>query len=222
MQQKSQNHIQAFTTFTIVGNVASGKSTAFNLCIDAFDAHPIQADTLFQTTNPFAKEYLNDLQRWAFTNELWLTFTRANMIANKLDGEKLTIIDSGFYMSWVYTYGHFANGKITKNEWELYQDLFNYFVSQFFTTGVHGAVFLDYPMPTLFKRLKKRGRDYELTYYSIEYLQQIQDGLNELQNQFRRWGVDFLIIDEQIAIDFVENKSDERKLLSKIDAFLKK
>lgn len=201
---------------TIIGNVASGKSTAMPILLKELDALPLYADDLFQTLDPFAKPYLQDIKRWAFTNELWLTYERAKLIKEfGKDNEKLTVVDSGLLMSWVYTYSHLLVENISLDEWEFYETLYDEFANGYLVDSV--VVRLEYNLDTLMKRLQKRGRDYELEYYTREYLEQIEQGLVALEKKLAQQGVKVITVHEDEVADFEHNQISAGKLVSIIN-----
>jgi len=181
-----------------------------------FQGKEILADELFQTIDPFAKPYLKDLKRWSFTNELWLTYERSKLIKKELRRRipKLSIIDSGLLMSWVYSYGHSVSGSMTEDEWELYQKLYDS-LSVTILKCV-SVVMLDYPIETWIARMKKRGRASELKYYTPEYLRQIQRGLEALKHKLWRHSVPVTIITEKDCPDFEANEKDCEFLIQKV------
>lgn len=200
---------------TIIGNVASGKSTAMPLLIEALQGHPLYADDLFQTLDPFREQYLEDIKRWAFTNELWLTYERSKMIhEHSTDTEKTIIVDSGLLMSWVYTHSHLLVGNISLEEWNFYEKLYDQFANGYMTNSC--VVRLKYSIDTLMNRLKKRGRDYELEYYTREYLEQLEEGLVALEKKLQQLGAKIIVIDEEEVADFENNPADEKKLIQLI------
>ncbi|MBP7768439.1 deoxynucleoside kinase [Candidatus Woesebacteria bacterium] len=207
-------------TIVIIGNIASGKSTATDIIAKQFATDRIDADDLFQTSNPFRDVYLENMSRWAFTNELWLTVERVKLIKEHLNTSKsaVTIIDSGLLMSWVYTYGHYLNGVITPDEWQLYEQIY---------TQIAGPVLskiqvirLQYDMPTLMHRLKKRGRAYELEFYTEEYLSQIEKGIEALERRIVKEGVPLLTITEAVSSNFEHNDSDRKSFLDQVQLFI--
>lgn len=189
-------------TLTVIGNIASGKSTLMPILQKALDAKTIDADNLFQTTDPFAKPYLADMKRWAFANELWLTHERVKIMREetKKNGHPITIVDSGLLMSWVYTHSHLLVGNITEEEWSLYKNVYDELTHGMFQ-NTH-VVKLSYSMDTLMERLKKRGRDYELAFYTREYLGQIELGLSALVEKLTEHGVTIIDVAEDQAPDF--------------------
>lgn len=198
---------------TIVGNIGSGKSTALPIIGKAIKSDLLDADNLFQTSDPFAQRYLENQPRWAMVNELWLTLERVKLVEAKLKVLKHThlLIDSGLLMSWVYTYGHYITGTISEDEWELYQHLYDRLSSQW----LEGAcvIHLDYTVPTLLQRIGKRGRDFELAFYNSEYLEKIDHGLSALTKKLAKQKTKIITISETEIADFENNAQDKKKLL---------
>lgn len=204
---------------SVIGNVGSGKSTALPILSENLAAEAVEADTFFQTTNPFAKDYLENMDRWAFTNELWMTFERFKMLSNLRDPEKLKIVDSGLLMSWVYTYSHFLTGRITEDEWNLYRDIFEQLSQHVFNS--HAAVVrLKYSVPTLLERIQRRGRDYELKYYTADYLTQLEEGIEALTGELQKKEVFIVEIDEHQVADFEHNPVDTQQLITLVSSAL--
>lgn len=195
---------------TIVGNVGAGKSTATPIIAKKIGARILNADNLFQTTNPFRDRFLKQTKQWALTNELWMMIGRVKLFNKHVvcHKNKLTVIDSGLLMSWVYTYGHFISKTISKEEWGLYEDLFNMCTKDIFCNSY--VVFLDYSYKTLLKRIQKRGRDYELKFYTKQYLQQIEKGLKALKRKLTKLGSKCIVLKEKNIGDF---EKDARKML---------
>jgi deoxyadenosine/deoxycytidine kinase len=205
---------------TIIGNIGSGKSEAAKLLSTSLNLPAIDADSLFQTIDPFAKNYLKDIDRWAFTNELWLTFNRAKLIEEQADPNQLTVVDSGLLMSWMYGRAHRLAGHYTEKEWRFFRQLYNHFAQDFMSKTL--VLRLKYTQKTLFERIKKRGRDFELEYYTPEYIGGLEQGLNELARKLKRNKTPLLTIREQEVPDFVDSKNDATLLVKKTKAFLEK
>ncbi len=209
------------TTLTIIGNIASGKSTLMPILVKSLGAHAVNADELFQTTDPFAKPYLADMKRWAFANETWLTMERIKILRTELEKKNkgITVIDSGLLMSWVYTYSHLLVGNITDDEWQLYHTLYDELTGNLFQ-NTH-VVKLSYSMDTLMERLKKRGRDYELAFYTREYLGQLEMGLSALHEKLRAKNVKVIEVTEEFITDFENDPKDTQTLVTHISTQLK-
>lgn len=196
---------------TVIGNVGAGKSSVISLVKKTLKAESLDADNLFQTTDPFRESYLKDIGRWSLANETWLTIQRAEMIRNALEECKSEwlVVDSGLLMSWVYTHSHLLVGEMNKEEWSLYETIFDKWARGLESDVV---VWLDYSVETLMGRIVKRGRDYELSYYTPQYLNNLQLGLSALTEKLKKEGAKLVKVSEQAVPDFVVNKKDESKL----------
>lgn len=181
---------------TVIGNIGSGKTTVSPVIARALKATHVDADNLFQTIDPFRELYLNDLKRWALANELWLTLERVILVKKYLKTvkQKLLVVDSGLLMSWAYTHGHYLAGTMTPEEWQLYRRLFDKIAINLFASSL--VITLDCSVPTLIKRIKKRGRGFELKYYNATYLQQIDNGLVKLKEKLKRKKIKVISLDE--------------------------
>jgi deoxyadenosine/deoxycytidine kinase len=219
-QSKSRMVLKKPQFLTIIGNIGSGKSTAARTLSKALGLPFIDADSLFQTIDPFAKNYLKDIPRWAFTNELWLTIKRAELIAKQADPNKFTVVDSGLLMSWMYGRAHRLAGDFTEKEWRFFSQLYSHFAADFMSKTL--VLRLKYTMPTILERIKKRGREFELEYYTPEYLNGLENGLNALEKKLKRNEIPLLIINERTVPDFVSYKKDSKLLIKKTKEFLKK
>lgn len=207
-------------TLVIVGNIASGKSTATQIITKKLKAQKIDADDLFQTSDPFSKIYLENMSRWALTNELWLVVERVKLIQESMKKatEGLVVIDSGLLMSWVYTYGHYLNGVISEDEWLLFEEIYTRLCKEVLSKTI--VVRLQYDLPVLMQRLRKRGRSFELEFYTEEYLQQIEKGLEALEKKLLKDQVPLLVINQDQIQDFENSSTDRKKLHTSILKFI--
>lgn len=197
---------------TIIGNVACGKTTAIPVLAKAINADVLDADNLFQTTNPFKDLFLSDLSRWALANESWLVVERVKLFNKFLSKSKKNIhmIDSGLLMSWVYAKSHVLTGKMTQAEWDLFEEIFNKEISQLPKNDL--VIYFHFSYETLMKRIGQRGRDYELRQYS-EYVKELQLGLDALTKKLQKDKVKILTITEKEAPDFKNSKDQQEKVI---------
>lgn len=209
---------------TIVGNIGGGKTTASKTIAKGLGIPLINADNLFQTRNPFKDEYLKEIERWSFINELWLFRERAKLIEKRTNGHSLTLIDSGLLMSWAFVYNHKASGKITAREWKFLEELFHDYAADFMKKTL--VLRLDYPVKTLLARIKERAKEeknrkFELKYYDDYYLSGIDKGLRNLDKKLTAKKVPVLRIKEEDIPEFRTSKEGQEKLLEKTREFLK-
>lgn len=195
---------------TVIGNIGSGKTTISPLLAKVLKAKVVPADNLFQTIDPFRDCYLKDTKRWALANELWLTLERVILVKKYLrkhKGEKL-VVDSGLLMSWAYTHGHYLSGVITPDEWQLYRRLFDRIAIGLFTSSV--VVALECSTATLMKRIRKRGRQFELAYYNPVYLNRINHGLEKLKEKLKRKKIKVVTIDEEQSLEKIKAELSQK------------
>lgn len=165
---------------TIIGNVATGKSTILPFVVEVTGGTSVLADDFFQVS-PFRDKYFSDIPRWGLTNELYLLLKRIELIESQLfvtESDKPLVIDSGIAMSWVYMRSQVIDGVISEGEWEIFQSIFTR-LSRPLISHRQTILYLTSPVDTLINRIKKRGRDYELKLYTKTLLQQFERGINE-------------------------------------------
>jgi deoxyadenosine/deoxycytidine kinase len=160
---------------TVIGPIASGKTTASQFLSEHFNLPLLDAD-LFET-NPFLPGYIEDTARWSFATELFFTLGRIK----KLDSlpailkTSSVIVDSGLIMSHqVYTKNHLVQGTMTASEWEFFTRIVADYQSNIPAPDI--IVHVTASPKIQLKRIKSRGRSFE-SGYTLEYLQNITDRL---------------------------------------------
>lgn len=160
---------------TLVGNVASGKSTVSQAVAQELGWQHLAADELYKT-NPFFELTIKDRSRWSLTSDLWFLEQRLQLLDQYADQQ--VIIDSGIEMSWVYASSRLQAGTMTAAEWELYQLLFQKLVGQDY--GSQSIMYLEISPHQARQRLEARGRQFEIQHHTVEYLNSINNGLIQL------------------------------------------
>jgi len=211
MAAKKLHHI------TIIGSIASGKSTAANIITKSLKAHLVDAD-LFEE-NPFLELYVKDMPRWAFASELYFTRLRLQKVKEVLDKSKnqSVVVDAGLLMStYVYCKNHLIQGTMTAAEWQFYLTLINDLKTKIKNPDL--VVYLKTSPTTQLKRIKNRGRDFE-TAYKFKYLAQLTDRLEELIESFQASHQPYLIFNSE-KHNFTK-PSGKRALISQVKTALK-
>lgn len=186
----------------VLGNIASGKTTASQILAEKLKGYLVDAD-LFEE-NPFLQMYVNDRPRWSFATELYFTRARLKKLSNVKTLLKTSpvIVDSGILMSaWVYAKNHLKQGTMTAAEWQFYLDLTEDIKKNTYDDE-DLVVILKAPTEALLKRIKVRGRDFEKA-YDKEYLMQLSDRLGELGEKLRS--------EQRNVLEFDAEKYDVRK-----------
>ena len=73
---------------------------------------------------------------------------------------------------------------------------------------------LDFPIETLLKRIKQRGRKFELEYYNPEYLARVDSGLVKLKEKLRRKKIPVVSLGEN---DVVVNGKGEVEMSAALE-----
>lgn len=186
----------------VLGNIASGKTTASLILAEKLKAFLVDAD-LFEE-NPFLQVYVNDRPRWSFATELYFTRARLKKLSNvkTLLKTSSVVVDSGILMSaWVYAKNHLKQGTMTAAEWQFYLDLTEDIKKNTYDDE-DLIVILKASTDCLLKRIKDRGRDFEKA-YDKEYLLQLGDRLSELGEKLRS--------EQRNVLEFDAEKYDVRK-----------
>lgn len=202
---------------TIIGPIASGKTTASQLLSKSLSLPLLDAD-LYET-NPFLEDYIDDTPRWAFTTELFFTLARIKKLKQikTMLKESSVIVDSGLIMSHqVYTKNHLVQGTMTAAEWEFFTRIIGDYKSEIPSPDI--IIHLTASPETQFKRIKARGRSFE-SGYTMEYLRNITDRLTEYtENLANVEGTTLLTFDSEkhdITVD-----SDQKVLLQALAGML--
>lgn len=166
-----------YKQITIIGPIASGKTTASQLLSRELSLPLLDAD-LFET-NPFLESYIKDTSRWSFATELFFTTHRIKKLENvkTLLKKSSVIVDSGLIMSHeVYTKNHLVQGTMTAAEWEFFTEIIQDYTRTLPEPDI--VIHLTASPRAQLKRIEARGRSFE-SGYTLEYLQSITDRLTE-------------------------------------------
>jgi deoxyguanosine kinase len=169
--------MKSFKQITVIGPIASGKTTAGALLAEHFNFPLIDAD-LFDE-NPFLPHYVKDTPRWSFATELFFTIQRIKKLKTlpQLLLKSHVVVDSGLIMSHqVYAKNHLVQGTMTAAEWEFFTSIVADYQHTVPMPDI--VVYLKASPELQMKRILKRGRSFEAD-YQLEYLEQITDRLEE-------------------------------------------
>ncbi len=162
---------------TIIGAIASGKTTATQFLSHALGLPLLDAD-LYET-NPFLPAYIQDTPRWSFVTELFFTLHRIKKLSvlPAMLKQSSVIVDSGLIMSHeVYTKNHLVQGTMTAAEWEFFTQIVTDYKKALPDPDL--VIHLTASPKTQLARIKARGRSFE-SGYTLPYLESITDRLTE-------------------------------------------
>lgn len=196
----------------VSGNIGVGKSSLTELLSDYFgwEAYYEQVDD-----NPYLTDFYNDMRRWSFNLQVYFLSSRFKHQQEIEQADHSVVQDRSIYEdAEIFARNLHEMGLMSKRDYENYSELFSIMTSYLQPPTL--LIYLRASVPTLVQHIQQRGRDYEST-IRIDYLER-------LQRHYETWieGYDLgpkMIIDVD-ELDFVNNDSDRRDVLNRIDSRL--
>ncbi len=195
----------------IAGNIGAGKTTLTTALAKHYnwEAHYESTDN-----NPYLSDFYNDMQRWSFNLQIYFLHNRYQQILKILNGNKTIIQDRTIYEdAYIFAPNLHDMGLMSGRDFQNYFELFKTMSSQIKAPDL--LIYLRGSIPTLVEHIQARGRDYEGS-ISLDYLKR----LNERYENWISTYEDSLLIIDSNQVDFVGNKEDLGKVISRVDAEL--
>ncbi len=190
----------------IEGNIGAGKTTLSTKIAEKNNAKLILEQF---AENPFLPKFYKDPEKYSFPLEMSFLADRYNQLKKELAEQDLfksfTIADYYFMKSLI-----FSKQTLQTDEYKLYRQFFHIIYNTLPKPDLY--VYLHSSVDKLLINIKKRGRNYEKN-ITADYLTKIQESYFEFFKQ--QTDLKFLVIDTN-NIDFVENKSDYKKIVDTI------
>jgi len=193
----------------IEGNIGAGKTSLSKMISDEYNAKLILEQ---YAENPFLPKFYKDPEKYSFQLETSFLIDRYSQLRNDLQNLDLfkSFLVSDYFFSKSLI---FAKNTLEGDEYQLYRKIFDVIYSSLPKPDLY--IYLHVSVDKLMENIKNRGRDYEQE-IKPEYLSKIQNGYFNYFKQ--KTNFKFLIIDTN-NIDFVNNKSDYKKLTDVIFNF---
>ncbi len=164
---------------TIAGNIGVGKSTLVDLLTRRLGWEPV-----FEAVeeNPYLADFYQDMKRWSFQSQVFFLSRRLRQHNGLLTLKKSVIQDRSVYEdAEIFARNLHEQGNMTARDWACYFDLYRTLAA--FLPAPDLVIYLQASVPTLRRRISKRGREYE---------QEIDDAyLQRLNNLYDRWAEGF-------------------------------
>lgn len=202
------------------GMIGLGKSSVAEILGDYFksevfyesvDDNPILPLFYSETDEEIAKK------RYPFLLQLYFLNTRFKSIKEALVCDK-NILDRSIYEDWYFAKKNMELGRISELEMSIYEDLLNNMMEELDSLPKKAPdlmVYLKGSFETVIKRIKLRGREFEIDDSLIEYYKFLWEGYDSwVQNQYNASQV--LIIDMDV-MDVVNSEEDKKKLIKMVE-----
>lgn len=189
----------------IEGPIGVGKTTLTHRLAKAMEARVVLEE--FED-NPFLREFYMDKSRVAFQTQVYFLLARYKQQESlrQTDLWNRTIVsDYLFAKDRIFAYLN-----LSEHELSLYEHIYDLLRPRLVKPDL--VVFLQARPEVLMKRLKKRGRDFEVT-VETSYLESLMRAYNKF---FLRYNETPLLTVETSDLDFVNNEEQFNALVAKI------
>lgn len=164
--------------YIVEGNIGAGKSTFLRL-IQAYLPH---IDVIFEPLHNWQGQvygqsilsnFYQDPHRWAYTMEtLAMTCRVQEHLREQENPHPLRLMERSIYSGhYTFATNGYKSGFMTKVEWELYLEWFNFLVTGH-CKPPHGFIYLDVDPEVAYERIRKRKRPSEAN-ITLDYIKQI-------------------------------------------------
>ncbi|HHV40441.1 MAG TPA: deoxynucleoside kinase [Bacteroidales bacterium] len=195
----------------VAGNIGSGKTTLTRLLSAHYGWIPKYEEVV---DNPYLTDFYEDMQRWSFNLQVFFLNRRLAGIVEIQKTGATVIQDRTIYEdASIFATNLHAMGLMSTRDFDNYIRLYELMISLIPPPDL--IIYLRASVPTLVKRIQKRGREYENS-IRLDYL----TGLNE---RYEAWITNYegpKLILEVDDLQVEENPEDLSKVIDKIDARL--
>ena len=189
----------------IEGPIGVGKTSLSNKLALEWDADLVLENI---DDNPFLSKFYKNPREVSLQTQLYFLLTRTRQVQAFKQQDIFSNARVSDFM--LQKDRLFAQVTLNNEEYDLYDQLYSYMTVDIPKPDL--IIYLQAPVSTLMKRIKKRGRDFE-KYIDTEYLER----LNAMYLKFfNTYNASPLLIVNAEDIDFVNNKNDYKNLLDKI------
>jgi len=192
----------------IAGNIGVGKTTLVKGLSDRLAWTPFFEP---EGENPYLADFYKDMRAWAFHSQIFFLTKRLRAHKNLLAHHGSVIQDRSVYEdAGIFAHNLYRQGQITERDYQTYQELYQVLIE--FLPPPDLVIYLRASVPTLKRRIEKRGRDYEEE-IDLAYLEQ----LNIL---YERWIENFELCPVLMVpaddLDFVANGKHLDLIIQKV------
>lgn len=192
----------------VAGNIGVGKST-----LTALLSERLGWEVFYEAVadNPYLADFYQDMRQWSFHSQIFFLSRRLRHHRQILDRPGTVVQDRTVYEdAEIFAENLYRQGNMAERDYRTYREMYEAMTLFLPPPGL--VVYLRASVPTLLKRIRMRGRDYEQR-VSAEYLEQ----LNEL---YEEWIANFSLAPVLTVpsdnLDFVKYNSHMELIAAKI------
>jgi len=192
----------------VAGNIGVGKSTLTVLLSErlGWEAFYEAVDD-----NPYLADFYRDMRQWSFHSQIFFLSRRLRHHRQILDRPGTVVQDRSVYEdAEIFAENLYRQGNMAERDYRTYREMYEAMTLFLPPPGL--VVYLRASVPTLLKRIRMRGRDFEQS-VSAEYLEQ----LNRL---YEEWIANFALAPVLTVpsdnLDFVRYNSHMELIAAKI------
>lgn len=172
----------------IAGNIGSGKTTLTTLLAKHLSWEP-QYEEL--SSNPYIDDFYADMERWAFSLQVYFLHTRLNSIFQIQRSHKNVIQDRTIYEdAEIFAPNLVQLGLMSLRDFENYNALFNVVIQLIQPPDL--LIYLRGSIPTLVDQIQARGREYEDS-IRLDYLKKLNERYDAWFEKYPGKKLDFSI-----------------------------
>ena len=194
---------------TIAGNIGVGKSTLTMMLAEqiGWDYFPESIDE-----NPFLANFYDDMPRWGFHSQVYYLAHRFKQQHLLLQCAHSIIQDRCIYEdAQIFARNLYLQGNMSDREWQTYNELYQGLLH--FLRHPNLVVYLKASVPTLIRRIRKRGRQSEFS-ISEGYLAQLSNLYDEWVESFKLCPV---LTIETDNLDYVQSEEHLEQIANRIN-----
>lgn len=192
----------------VAGNIGVGKSTLTAMLSERLSWEPFYEAV---DDNPYLADFYQDMRQWSFHSQVFFLSRRLRHHRAILDRPGMVVQDRSVYEdAEIFAENLYRQGHMTERDYHTYRELYE--AMGLFLPPPDLVVYLRASVPTLLKRIRKRGRDFERK-VSAEYLQQLNQLYEEWTERFSLCPVLTVPSDN---LDFVQYNSHMELIAAKI------
>lgn len=176
--------------------VAAGKSSLCQILSEEFGLAQFEEPVV---DNPILEKFYYDRKRYAFPLQIFFLNRRFKMLKEASAMNESCLMDRSIYGDVIFAKMLSEGGDMDKDEFSLYQELLCNMLDHIEAPKL--MIYLKTDTETAVKRMKKRGRDYELA-TERSYWETLN---KEYEAYFKEYNLSPLLVIDATKYDFVEN-----------------